>query len=41
MEDIIVEGNRSIITIRTKDRFLSEGRVLLGFKYRRSNKGNY
>lgn len=41
MKDIIVEGDRSIITISTKDGFLSKGRVLLGFKYHRSNKGNY
>lgn len=37
MEDIIVEGDRSIISISTKDRFLSEGRVLLGFRYHGDN----
>ncbi len=37
MEDIIVEGNRSTITISTKDRFLSKGEVLLGFRYYGSN----
>ena len=32
MEDIIVEGDSSIITISTKDKFLSKDMVLLGFK---------
>ena len=32
MEDIIVEGDSSIITISTKDKFLSKGSVLLGFR---------
>jgi len=32
MEDIIAKGDSSIITISTKDRFLSKGRVLLGFR---------
>ena len=33
MEDIVVNGDRSVITISTKDKFLVKGTVLLCFKH--------
>lgn len=38
MKEIKVKGERSTITIDTKDRFLSKGQVLLGFRHCGSNK---